>query len=295
MSSRFRWVPRPFQALLALLLISVTAAAVWGGSYARNRILAFRYIESRHGYVESKRPEWCPAWLAIPRWLHAVDRVVFQVETLDDLRPLTALHELRKLSAEFEFDDSELRHLRHFPQLESLGLSFGRIGDGGVAAISECAHLQELSLNGPDVTDAGLKALTKFRLKSFKLRNARITEAGMADIASIAQRAEGLSLVGCSVTDDGLRHLVGLPLDRLNLAYTDITDAGLPTLSRLRLKLLDVSGTEVTPRGVRVLASMKTLRAVRVNMPPFSRGNIEPLKRAGVRISLNTLPNDEGW
>lgn len=196
---------------------------------------------------------------------------------------------------DFELDDSELRQLRHFPHLEALHLRNGRIGDSGIAEISNCTHIRSLALDGPDVTDAGLKPLLKLHPRLFKLRDARITETGMADVARIARDAEALSLTGCRVSDDGLKHLVGLPLERLNLAYTDITDAGLATLARLPLKLLDVSGTEVTPTGVKILASMKTLRSVRVSMPPFSRRNIGPLQRVGVRISLNTRPNDEGW
>jgi len=91
-----------------------------------------------------------------------------------------------------------------------------------------------LDLRFARVTDAGLKEVAKLTgikelLFSFE---ARITDTGLKDIAKLPQ-LEGLSLMECSITDAGLREVAKLKkLKGLNLQRTKVTTAGIAALQK---------------------------------------------------------------
>ena len=74
-------------------------------------------------------------------------------------------------------------------------------------------------------------------------------------------RLEWLSLIGASVTDNGLARWRGMTsLTRLELDYTPITDAGLANMKGLTgLTVLSLNGTHITDAG---LAHLKTLTSL---------------------------------
>ncbi len=82
---------------------------------------------------------------------------------------------------------------------------------------------------GDRLTDADLTALSGLaaHLQELYLSNPAVTDAGMVNLRGLLNLAM-LDLRGTSVTDAGLEHIGGLVgLRTLNLAETAVTDAGL--------------------------------------------------------------------
>lgn len=61
---------------------------------------------------------------------------------------------------------------------------------------------------------------------------------------------------GVDVTDEGLEHIIHLPLRSLTLNGSLVTDAGLAQLTELQLEALGLSGTLITGEGLRHLSGM---------------------------------------
>ncbi|MBE0545153.1 MAG: hypothetical protein IH623_27765, partial [Verrucomicrobia bacterium] len=75
------------------------------------------------------------------------------------------------------------------------------------------------------------------QLESLYLDHTQISEAGLANLAALAQ------------------------LDALRLDHTQVNDAGLQHLSKLpRLRYLSLQGTRITGRGLRHLSGSSTLK-----------------------------------
>lgn len=99
------------------------------------------------------------------------------------------------------------------------------------------------------------------RLPAFALVSALdLSGTGLPDSALAPleghPKITALNLSGTGLTDEGLRSIIKIPfVMTLNLSGTVVTDEGLDLLIRhrdhLRLRSLDLNGTEVTPQGVR--------------------------------------------
>ncbi len=131
---------------------------------------------------------------------------------------LGALGKLRALGLDdIDVDDAAFAKVEKLPGLEELFFTaFCRCGpsDCHLQRIARLKRLTALSLEGREVTDAGLenlKGLTS--LQWLRLRNTRITDAG-------------------------LEHLKGLcQLEKLDLGETKVTDAGVKDLQKALPKL----------------------------------------------------------
>jgi hypothetical protein len=112
-------------------------------------------------------------------------------------------------------------------------LTRAQVGAKVLAAIAALPDLTFVSLEGSDITDAGLESLSGL------------------------QRLKRLSLRGTPITDAGLAHLKDLPaLEEVDLESTQVTDAGMETLaaiSSLRKVYFDRSGP--TTAGIDFLKS----------------------------------------
>lgn len=76
--------------------------------------------------------------------------------------------------------------LRHLPNLQSLNLSFSRLGDAELGYLSNLVELRELNLDGTNVGDDGLRHLKKFRkLESLRICDALVTERGSRELLRI--------------------------------------------------------------------------------------------------------------
>jgi len=107
----------------------------------------------------------------------------------------------------------------------------------------------------------------------------QMTDAMLLDAAAV----EGITALNLSgskaVTDDGIRHLAGLPdLRHLDLGGTAITDRGLAVLRELpTLETVSLAMTRVTDAGVAHLATCEGLRQVDLTWTSTGDGAIRAL------------------
>jgi hypothetical protein len=136
----------------------------------------------------------------------------------------------------------------------------------------------------------------------------QMTDTMLAELA----RVETLTTLGLSgsreVTDDGIRHLAGLPLEHLDLSETAVTDAGLEVLRHLpRLKTLVLASSRVTDEGLAALAHCHELEQLRLWVPHGGDAALRALagkrnvKHLELAVSdaalpwLHELPSFKAW
>jgi internalin A len=120
--------------------------------------------------------------------------------------------------------------------------------DGDLADLHRFEHLQELWLNGTDVTDATLEKLNGLReLRVVNLRSTKVTDEGLAVFANHSQ-LQILNLRDTKLTGTGLTYLKNLShLQILNLRDTDVDDGATKSLQEFEeLQSLFLDGTRVT-------------------------------------------------
>ncbi|MAG32759.1 MAG: hypothetical protein CL908_17910 [Deltaproteobacteria bacterium] len=100
-----------------------------------------------------------------------------------------------------------------------------------------------------------------------------------------------LTLTGCSVTDQGLEHVKGLPLLELGLRDTKVTDAGLPLVAEMRgLQRLDLNMLSgVTNEGLMHVGRLENLTFLRLNYTGTTGEGLRHLK------SLSKLERLDAW
>jgi hypothetical protein len=168
-----------------------------------------------------------------------------------DVALVRALGRVRMLTLiDTAVTDAGLRHLRGLDTLRSLYLDGTRVAGPGLVHLRGLP-LELLVLRATELDDAGLAALDDLpHLQQLDLGRTRITSAGLAHLPRFPELAT-LYLDHTGVDDDGLRHLVGLPLKELRLTDTAVSDAGLAHLARLpTLVYLYLCRTRATSEGV---------------------------------------------
>jgi len=221
------------------------------------------------------------------------------------------------------FTDAGLVHVKAIPSLRifSVHEGYSRIGDAGLAQISEMPNLELLCVGGMrGITDAGIAHLTKMRsLRKLDIGSSQVTDKGLSYLKQI-KTLEHLDLPQDqhNISDAGLAHLAELSnlkvlqvsrlhsggRDRNRIYYTDaglaqlaklrsleelhvgsigITDAGMDHVAKLtNLKRLHMFGCDnVTDKGIAKLTALKSLKYLDIS---HSRPTI-----AGLAI-LNSLP-----
>ena len=142
--------------------------------------------------------------------------------------------------------------------------------DEALAIVGTLSNLEELMvIDASRVTDAGVAHLaTRLKLKRLLLLgDAALTDDSLAALGSM-RSLEALQLDGSRVTDLGLVHLRAMTsLRMLGLARAGrITDDGMPSLGALvNLEQLDLSGNSVTYKGMQHLAWMTKLRVLHLS------------------------------
>ncbi|MGE0608959.1 MAG: hypothetical protein AB7O62_17825 [Pirellulales bacterium] len=168
---------------------------------------------------------------------------------LDCLRQLTKLQslEIRHCS------DSILEELPPIPTLCILRISGGgSVTSYGLRYLEKFPRLQELTVAGTDLTDAGIYRVVELKhLTLLDIGGTKITDSGMA-IVSKLQELTRLQVDFATITDRGVSHLAGCPaLEKVVLCKTKITDASVPILEGMpTLEDAWVEGTNITPEGI---------------------------------------------
>ncbi len=152
----------------------------------------------------------------------------------DCLKSVGRLTSLRKLSLQpnsFHFSNGALAAIARLPNLEDLSIVGPYLTDAGLAALAGLPKLARLRLDGTSVSDKGLEKLPEFpALVALEITGSRyrISDAGLAAIARIPR------------------------LTKLTIASTEMTDAGLQSLAARRtLTTLDLRGNGLSGEGLR--------------------------------------------
>ncbi|AVV79212.1 putative lipoprotein [Leptospira santarosai str. 2000027870] len=96
----------------------------------------------------------------------------------------------------------------------------------------------------------------------------------------------GFKLVGTSITDDKLKYLLIFPkLHSLSLTKTRITETGLATLKDSKIWSLDIDGTLVTNKAIKVLKDWKHLEILNISYTNIDDGAVEDLLKLKVGLT----------
>lgn len=160
-------------------------------------------------------------------------------------------------------DDDVLKLLLH-PNLKELVLSTSTITDTFLQTLFEsCKNLQILDLKSATnkfTTEGLLKSIPELKnLTGLKIRNSEyVTDAVITKIAQNCRFLKGLDIGGCSnVTDESIAYLKDLKLVQLNLSGSGITDRSLKMLSDCEcgnsLIDLNVNDCNITEVGLKCI------------------------------------------
>jgi Leucine-rich repeat (LRR) protein len=189
--------------------------------------------------------------------------------------------------------DDDLVHLKAFPSLRCVELpNKPAVTDAGLAHLAALHQLEELNLNGTNVTAAGVVRFVKgrTRLQRLELVKVPLRDDDLATLKDLTD-LRVLSLRGTLVTDKGTVHLGAFTkLRTLNLSTREglITDAALPHLKELtELEYLDLDRTGITDAGLGQLKSLRNLRGLQVAFTTVSDAGLEHLQTLSNLKELN--------
>src|SRR5262249_4387910 len=118
------------------------------------------------------------------------------------------------------------------------------------------------------------------------LSRTKVSDADLKHLVHLGQ-LDSLSLLGTSVTDEGLAALSGLRLERLNLSFTSVTDKGLVHVASLtKLREVALMGTAVTVGGVMLLKDLSNLVEVDLSWTPIVGDDLTRLRKAMPRCTF---------
>lgn len=161
--------------------------------------------------------------------------------------------------------DASLIDLGHMQNLQYLSLSQTGISDQGLNYIAHCPMINSLWLGyNPAITDQGVKNLAPETspLRSLFLNYCNITDAAAPDLVKFDYMFSLDLSNNPKISDRTLEILEGKTngLQFLVLANDKIGDAGIHALTHYKkLRVLDLSGIRLSPRGLADLGSMKGL------------------------------------
>ncbi len=212
--------------------------------------------------------------------------------------------------------DGDLKHLKRFENLESLGLNalyqspFSLFGDGAIEAIRPLKRLQRLDLKHAKVTDAGMRGLGAFlELRELNLADTKVTDRGVRELAKLTN-LERLDLSGTFSTGGelaGFKHLERLDhadapfgeaggkclsslqkLTHLNLARTPLTATAFKSIAGLpNLVTLDLTKTPVTDDLLKGMQSLPTLQRLTLESSLVTDDGIQALRACDSLTHLN--------
>jgi len=122
-----------------------------------------------------------------------------------------------------------------------------------------------------------ISAVDTSREISFNLSSKPIGDEQIKDISAIGE-VIWLNLAGTKITNDGLKHLSGMPLKKLHLERTQIGDDGLQHLKSFKdLEYLNLYDTKVTDAGIEHLKALKGLKKLYVWKSEITEDGINKL------------------
>jgi len=114
---------------------------------------------------------------------------------------------------------------------------------------------------------------------SFYLAGKKVEDQHLKDLG-IVQNVIWLNLANTGVTNDGIKEIAGLKLQKLHLEKTGIGDAGLAHLKDMSdLEYLNLYGTAVTDEGLKQLAKLSKLKKLYVWQSKVTKEGMASLEK----------------
>lgn len=232
----------------------------------------------------------------------AIERSKLTDQGMEAIGNLSKLRSL-KVSAP-QATDNSLEHIAKLTDLVVLSLQDFAITDDGLAPLAALSKLREVTIFNAPVNSGPLQHLdpatiTKLNLRATKLDSnalqshlakfvslvdlevseTMVDDAGLVPIAALPS-LKSLNLLRTKVTDEGLKHLLGTQISRLNLDdNASITDAGAKSLALMtRLEWLHLGKTKVTDVGLAELETLQVLSELLINDTAVTSEAIESLQ-----------------
>jgi len=131
-----------------------------------------------------------------------------------------------------------------------------------------------------------ISAADTTREVSFNLVSVPVGDQQLKDVNVIGE-VIWMNLAGTNVTNDGLKHLAGLPLKKLHLERTKIGDDGLKHLKSFKdLEYLNVYDTKVTDAGLEHLKELKNLRKLYVWKSSVTEAGMKKLNESLPELAI---------
>ncbi len=223
-------------------------------------------------------------------------------------------------SSNSTYGDEVLEQVGKMADIEKLSVSGISMTDAGVAGLTRCTRLKDVSLFSCPITSKGLAELGKIAsLERLYLHDAKLTTSGLRQLNGLS-RLEWLSLSevtpdegfmdisgltslrhltlgarhnGPYLRDDDLACLAKLTdLEWLQLSWADgITDQGLARLAGLtRLERITIGGKSVTDKGLTYLSGMKRLDNLSIQGDFTSQGLLQLEQNPSLAVLFLVCP-----
>jgi hypothetical protein len=127
-----------------------------------------------------------------------------------------------------------------------------------LARVAPLHELKQLTFMGSQIDDRTLQSVQLFPNLEYLaiLPPTNVTDAGLAELHG-CRKLRNLFIISAPITDAGLEHIAGLPIEDLTLACSHVTDAGLRHLARMPLRGVNLDETTIDGSGFRHLAGMR--------------------------------------
>ncbi len=221
------------------------------------------------------------------------------------------------LGIEPDIDDTGLEDISHIDHLVLLDLSRSRVSDRGLSNLKRARNLVSLSFGPCDITDHGLGQMGRLpglrflslsgtlvenpvralqdssSLRALGIWNSSVRDVDLKDIGRL-HRLAILRLGKTLVTNDGLRHLLGLRgLRELDIYGTSVDDGGMASIAQLaNLRELDLGGTGITDIGLRLVGRLHKLKSLSMNATGIKGTGLVWLKNLTHLRSLDLSQTD---
>lgn len=137
-----------------------------------------------------------------------------------------------------------------------------------------------------------LSALQPLKELTLELRNVPLTDEGLKSLLT-SVRLTGLDVSGAEISDRGLLELASQRsrLRLLDLSFTQVSDEGLKSVAALsELRHLSLIGCQITDRSVNAMARLSQLREVYLAKTAVSDQATEQLRRTLPKCRIERSP-----
>ncbi|MHC4445656.1 MAG: leucine-rich repeat domain-containing protein, partial [Planctomycetota bacterium] len=160
-------------------------------------------------------------------------RYTVEQRAMSTIKALGGNHRTEPLGPPWLYKWAGRRGLPVIDIIVSAEIFLSPVSDTDLAKLSGSTGLRTLSLNGTQLTDAGMVHLGKLHdLQRLEIYGSNITDAGLAHLKGLTN-LQHLDLFGSSVTDAGFVYLKQMSnLQELRLDLTQVTDKGIEVLQK---------------------------------------------------------------